>query len=335
MRNMQFLEIIEGKSGEDLTSAVLKFLLINSSTMRERFAERLRPRLPASRTPQFRDGIICQNEVALVDNDESGRIDLLIREESGMVIGLENKFWAQFTPNQPAKYWPGLIAKAGAEASCRIVLLVPEAREEEVENHIRSQQLTDKCIILFWDHLRTDLSEVVRRDRSEVAAVAFFLGEYVKKQVLEVQISFSRQQFVGSGVTIGNDFHYEFLYKLKTCLPSAERIAPAKSWIGVHFAVDPSVPVKQWIGFLRTDDPLATVVFGLHTGVPSFDLPQVALTRLAKGFGNAAFVEIDFDESLKSTLAWKQRLEQLLVPLKEAVRAYGSVLPQNTETPGQ
>lgn len=332
---MQFFEIVEGKSGEELTSAVLKFLLINSSTMRERFVERLRHKLPASRAPQFRDGIICQNEVALVDNDESGRIDLLIREESGMVIGLENKFWAQFTPNQPAKYWPGLVAKAGAEASCRIVVLVPELRKEEVEIHIRSQQLTDKCIVLFWDHLRTDLAEIMRRDRSEVAAVAFFLDEYVKKQVLEVQINISRPQVVGPNVTIGNDFHYELLYKLKTCLPNAERITPAKSWIGVHFAVDPSVSIKQWIGFLRTDDPLATVVFGIHTGIPRFDPPKMASARLAKGFGNAAFVEIDFDESLKSTPAWKHRLEELLVPLKGAVGAYGASQPQNTESPGK
>lgn len=330
---MQFLETIEGKSGEELTSAVLKFLLINSSTLRERFADRLRHQLPASKTPKFRDGIICQNEVSLVDNDESGRIDLLIREESGMVIGLENKFWAQFTGNQPAKYWKGLVEKAkGQESSCRIVLLVPQARQSEVDLHIRSQKLNEKCILLFWDHIREDLAEVIRRDRSEVAAAAFFLDEYVKEQVLEIQIDFSSQQVVGSKVAIGNDFHYEFLSKLKSCLPNAERIAPAKKWIGVHFSVDrptDAIAVKQWLGFLRVDDSSNAVVFGLHTGIPSFNPPSVSFARLAKGFGNPVFLEIDFDESLKSTLDWQKRLETFLTPLKEAIGRLVQVAPNS------
>src|SRR5207248_1485138 len=113
-------------------------------------------------------------------------------EENGMVLGLENKFWAKFMSNQPAKYWPGLLHYAnGQEASCRILLLVPEFRKDEVQKHIRGQQLDKKCIVLFWDHLREDLAEVAKRDRSEVAAAAFFLDEYVKRQVLEVRIDFS------------------------------------------------------------------------------------------------------------------------------------------------
>lgn len=50
---MIFLETIEGRSGEELTSAVLKFLLINSATLRRGLANRLRPHFTASKMPTF------------------------------------------------------------------------------------------------------------------------------------------------------------------------------------------------------------------------------------------------------------------------------------------
>ena len=128
---MQFLELIDGKSGEELTSAVLKFLLVNSFTMRECFVKRLQPQLPPSKTPTFRDGIICRSEVASSGQDGDGRIDLVIRENAGMVLGLENKFWASFTPAQPKKYWDDLLNLANKDRSyCRLVMLVPKAREQ-------------------------------------------------------------------------------------------------------------------------------------------------------------------------------------------------------------
>jgi hypothetical protein len=210
---MQFLETIEGKSGEELTSAVLKFLLVNSTTMRERFVQRLRHQLPASKVPTFRDGIFCQCEVAVSNDESAGRIDLLVREEAGMVLGIENKFWANFTIDQPRKYWQGLVNFAKRdESSCRLLLLFPKARHDEMCSHLDSQEIERKCAILHWEDIQLDLREVARRDRTEVAAAAIFLDEYVERQVLDINIEISPQQMVGRQVEIPNDFHYDFLY---------------------------------------------------------------------------------------------------------------------------
>ncbi|HVX15909.1 MAG TPA: PD-(D/E)XK nuclease family protein [Pirellulales bacterium] len=323
---MQFLETIEGRTGEELTSAVLKFLLVNSATMREHFVRRLQHQLPASKTPTFRDGIICQNEVAVTGDDGAGRIDLVIREEAGMVLGLENKFWANFTPNQPKKYWGDLVRLArNDEASCRLVILVPARRHDEIKDHLKAQGIEQKCCILFWDDLRHDFADVAQRERTEVAAAALFLDEYVQRQVLTIQIDIRRHQLLGPDIQLPNDFHYDFLYRLKTCLPNPEAIRPARSWIGVHFSVVPSTDVatypKQWFGFLRPEGS-ASVVMGIHTGIKQFTVPVLAWARNGAGWSTAAFVEVDYDESVKTTLDWKDRLAEILRPLEEAVRGH-------------
>ncbi len=322
---MQFLETIDGKNGEELTSAVLKFLLVNSATMRDRFVRHLRHQLPASKTPTFRDGIICQCEAGTSDDGEAGRIDLLIRENRGMVLGLENKFWANFTENQPKKYWGDLVSLAeNVEANCRLLLLVPRLRASEIAEHLREQEVQSKCAILYWEDIQEDLREVARRDRTEVAAAAIFLDEYVGRQVLDTVIDILPHQIVGSQVEIPNDFHYDFLYKLKTCLPNPERIRPAKSWIGFYFSVAPSDSTnrpRQWFGFYR-DGSTSEVAMGIDTGMAHYtsELPPGA--RFTDGFVTSVFVEIAYDGTISTTQDWKKRLVLVVDPLTKAVQSY-------------
>jgi hypothetical protein len=158
---MQFLETIEGRSGEELASAVLKFLLVNSSTMRGRFVRRLAGQLPPSQVPTFRDGIICQCEYPTKDGDVEGSLDLLIREESRMVFGVENKFWADFTDGQPRKYLPTLRQLVrGDESACKIVLLFPNQRRADVESHVAQQGIRADCLFVEWEDIQEDLQEI-------------------------------------------------------------------------------------------------------------------------------------------------------------------------------
>lgn len=323
---MQFLETIEGRSGEELTSAVLKFLLVNSVTMRECFVRRLRPLFPASRAPTFRDGIVCQTEVSTDDSRGPGRIDLVVREASGVVLGIENKFWASFTDDQPKKYWQPLVTMSGNRPdSCRLVLLVPKQRDVEIWKHLEAQQIEKNCCLLFWNDLVADLTEVACKDRTEVAAAAVFLKEYVDRQVIATQLCFRRDQLIGERVQIGNDFHYDCLYQLQTCLPNPERIRPARDWIGFAFRVipltDSSAYPKQWFGFMKPEGE-DCVVMGIDTGVQEFDqLPQ-GWARNGVRFENGhAVVEIDYDESLKTPWEWKKRLDEILMPLADVIRA--------------
>lgn len=247
-----------------------------------------------------------------------------------MVLGLENKFWASFTDNQPKKYWLDLVRMANRDESyCRLVLLAPRARKDEIETHLVKQQIEKKCCALYWEDLKKDLAVVADGDRREVAVAAQFLAEYIERQVLDVEIDIRPHQVVGQQLELPNDFHYEFLSRMKTCLPNPESIRPAKEWIGVHFSVNPSADLatgakeqfpKQWFGFLRSQGS-GEVKMGIHTGLSEFAVPSLTWARSAVGFGEVRFVEIDYDGSVRTTPEWKERLSRILEPLTEAVRS--------------
>ena len=340
---MQFLETIEGRSGEELTSAVLKFLLVNSATMRECFVERLRQHFPAFRTPTVRDGIICKNEVSVAGEFGGGRIDLLIREGSGVVLGVENKFWANFTDNQPKKYWGDLVKlqEYKDESSCRLVLLAPEVRRDEITKHIKAQGIEQKCCILSWEDVRKDLKKVACKDRSEIAAAAFFLDEYVGRQVLANEIHIRRHQLLGprDQLQFPNDYHYEFLNRLATCLPSPQSIRPARNWIGFQFSVIPSTDTmkypRQWFGFVippRSEHIVMGIDVGLDQSTLRTTLPSAPVATVSEN--KNAFVQVEYDESLRTTLEWKKRLEQILDPLADLIHSNGVSITERINDSG-
>ena len=103
-----FLETVQVLRGEELTSAVLGYLIANSPIYYRAFLECLG--LSPEDYDQYPESV--SSEVATVwefDGDSiSGRLDLLI-DTGTRLIGIENKIWAPFMEHQPLKYCKNLI----------------------------------------------------------------------------------------------------------------------------------------------------------------------------------------------------------------------------------
>ena len=100
---MDVFSEIEGLSGENLGSALFRYLIFNSYEVRDSvitlFSDRS-PIGPISYTSHF----ACRTEYPTSHKEfGDGRLDILIQLDD-VVIGIENKFFAQFQENQPKKY---------------------------------------------------------------------------------------------------------------------------------------------------------------------------------------------------------------------------------------
>lgn len=239
-----------------------------------------------------------------------------------MVFGVENKFWADFTDGQPRKYRSTLKGFVqDDESRCLIVVICPRARINDVVKHVSTQSIEELTTIVLWEDVLDDLTKL-SCERPEVAAAASFLHHYVKRQ-LESDIPLDPSYVVGSQVRIGNDFHYDFLSKMKGCFPNTERICPAKSWIGFHFRfTDDSTPdqtlasLKQWFGFYGNG---GNVTMGIHATVPNLRLP--GLQCFPSPWSNGTFIQIGYEK--RTTREWSHRLSPVLDELKIAVERAG------------
>ncbi|MGD9725035.1 MAG: PD-(D/E)XK nuclease family protein [Nitrospiraceae bacterium] len=163
---MNLYEVIEGKKGEQLTSAVLRFVLHRSQDIREVFIDAVSS--GSSTGPiVMRDEFSCVIEQGTTGLEEdsierkiqTGRIDLIVRTDNS-IIGIENKLDAAFTDGQPDKYMATLRAQSVAQKKKRCVLcmLAPRNRKDEIKGKIDRSQYKDQYVLLSWE----DLLESIR-----------------------------------------------------------------------------------------------------------------------------------------------------------------------------
>lgn len=326
------LRTIEGRSGEVLACAVLKILLIQSSRMRRGVAELLRPNLGREHSLSFRDGIECQVECPTECRAENngvnrGRIDLLLRDPtSGLTFGIEAKFGAPFSPDQPGKYWDTLTEKAGAKRErVRIVLLVPEARTAEARRHVeeRSGDWKESVVYLSWEEIRGE-AEKIKGGGEELGLWAQYFVDFVNDNVVP-QLLPEKAQLVGA-VQMDNLYHRDFLQIAKTILPQPGHITAGREHVGVSFQAMESAnepgdksPPNQWLGFLRASDaePVCLCMwFGWGVGdqrvkeaielvrkaLPNPSAIGMELSPFQKWNGCAVDVQVPADRMARATL---------------------------------
>lgn len=137
------LSTIEGKLGENLATAYLKWLLGREGVQQLL----LKAISEAVRTEGFADSGDIGNlmnvllEVGTTTRDGRGRIDLLI-ETDRWVIGVESKFEADFQVDQPEKYIETIQGRAGTSRNSMLVLLVPERRQCLIRHNFRKKMET-------------------------------------------------------------------------------------------------------------------------------------------------------------------------------------------------
>ena len=170
---MDFISRFEGLFGENLGSAVLGHLILNSQEIRDEFIGLLSDNSPVGPI-SYSSHFSSQTEYATSseggsdeDGRNNGRLDLLIQLDD-VVIGIENKFFAGFQPDQPGKYIPTLehVAKTLGQINRRTVrpilfILCPEDRRGEAE--VKANEHAGMVSVITWE-------SVIRRFRSIRAA---------------------------------------------------------------------------------------------------------------------------------------------------------------------
>jgi len=183
---MAFFEEIDGKSGEQLSSAVLRHLLIRSPGLRTAFIDVVSEK-SVKRPITIDDQFACFLEQSTWAEDEpdssrpTGRIDMVV-ETDDAVVGIENKFNASFQAGQPAKYLADMRKRAEDLTKLRerefmymVIVLAPESRQTEIERHIGSSGLAEQCCFVSWQNV---LRQFDKRRTAIDPGDSYLLGEF-------------------------------------------------------------------------------------------------------------------------------------------------------------
>lgn len=221
---MIFLELIKGLKGEDQTSAILKYLLVNSNAFRKRFVDRIKKEFSPSNIPTFQNGLMCFTEYqSNQSEDKSGTeyIDILLVGENSLLI-IENKLWAGFGSNQPKKYEDSVreIAeeKFGLrEDQCRVIVLYPKQRAAYVKAELDKLKFKKPPIHLTWADIQDDLKAIRNESSESIRVISDMLCEYLDYAIgVYSELNMPKDKLVGSAVKIGNQYQRDFINRIST-----------------------------------------------------------------------------------------------------------------------
>ncbi|MCA9469503.1 MAG: PD-(D/E)XK nuclease family protein [Nitrospira sp.] len=256
---MDIFTKIEGLSRENLSSALISYLMFNSREVREAILSLLSdhsPIGPFGCTSHF----ACRTEYPTFHSQyKDGRLDILIQLDD-VVIGIENKFFASFQDGQPLKYGETLKTVASSlksinniEVRAILFVLCPESREIEARERIKG---LEGVSIITWQDVLEKLKKIT--DISNLGA-KFIVNEFI--EYLNRQFSFVHD-FERKAVHLkkafpdyGSPLQGELVRKLWPLFPSAgRRLSNGKTWQGYYFFTDPEMKEKGWFGFVPAEE---------------------------------------------------------------------------------
>ena len=274
---MNLFSVIENLRGENLASAILRYLIINSSDIREEILKLIDMISPVG--PLVSDShFSCYLEEATVagnDEDDSrsqGRIDIVI-ELDNAIVGIEAKFHARFQHDQPFKYFPTLEEKAKTLKTLRgapeydyfLCVLLPESRIYEVSRLIADvseewAKYAPKCKALTWTDVRAALERAERRMPAEIAHLSAEFREYLDSRLSLFTGWASKKHHIVSrwqekGTTLQIEVLEDLFQVIDTELTQVAhcRLARAADYVIQKVEVTPSegLPRTLWYGFCR------------------------------------------------------------------------------------
>lgn len=253
---MNLFSEIEGLRGENLSSGLLRFVLMRSQDARVKFAEMLTALYAESFSAVHRFACMLE-EWTDDDANGRGRIDLII-EMDDTLVGVENKFSAPFQEGQPQKYLQHLIKKASELANLGsirknrplLVILAPSHRKSEVQKKIAelSKELRGLCKFLAWEDLLSELQAVAPTQDGKTREVITDFTAYVN---VNLRQSFFHQdtrwfESLSNWVAYGSERQRKVvsdLYDFFTPVTSG-RLSVSDEWVGYYFGNMP------WYGFV-------------------------------------------------------------------------------------
>ena len=253
---MNLFAEIEGLRGENLSSALLRFILMRSQDARTKLAELLSGQGGESFSAMHR--FACLLEGGTQDETHgSGRIDLLIEMDDALV-GIENKFNAGFQDGQPHKYLDFLIKRAAqlseggfiSKNRVLLVILAPDARRSEIQNSIaklpRDQQRI--CRFLSWESVLAALLEVVSTQDSKTREVivdfSVYVNRYLKQSFFHKGAQWLRS--LENWSRYGSERQRQVVSELSEFFPSVSgKPSQGDNWRGYYFGE------RGWFGFVE------------------------------------------------------------------------------------
>ncbi len=239
---MNILEALEKASGpETLATAALRFLILHGQPIRR---EVLRALSRASRHGSIlsESHFACYREHRVYNGDKYvGRLDLVI-ETDNVVAGIESKFYATFTTDQPGKYLPHLQAHARALRELRrtsdirpeLFVLAPESRRDELQTVLEAQGID----FVSWEELLRQIEQAIH-DADELSqAVSRDLKHYVNNHLsylADVRHELEAGALLRSFPPQGTETQAKVMSAIRDVIGAPEsRIDRDKSWCGFY-----------------------------------------------------------------------------------------------------
>ena len=321
---MSILSEIEGLSGENLITAVLRLLLLRSQDLRTQFFQLLSQK---SRTGPIRlyNHFSCVLEHPTEDSSRWGRVDLLL-ESDDAIVGLENKLYAGFQEGQPHKYLATVEKNASTLSTLRgndfrpiVAVLAPKSRTSEVDTIIGDDE---RFLMLSWEEI-LDRFSIVRNSLDSVTAVLHdVLNAYIYQHIalfpdFPTWVPHLRRRFDSGGTPLQR----EVVAKIWDIFPEGGgRLSCGDTWVGYYFT-DYSIGTKAWYGFIPKDEiskgALNPVELIVITSFPvELSNPPCRPIELVSGpdfLGSDSIYAwaLEFDESWQTSDIWRNNLSPL------------------------
>jgi hypothetical protein len=254
---MNLFREIEGLRGENLTSAILRILMLRSQDVKDMFVDMI--------SDQSQQGIVmsesrfvCEKELTTQDEDKGGgRIDLYI-ELDDAVVGIENKFDAGFQSGQPEKYLgflkdraslPGKRISRDQSQRVFLVILAPKKRRQdgEIERLFEGED-SSTYVFIAWERLRDGLEKLKSQLDLHTGAIAEFFIDYINDRLVFLP-NFKRlvPHFTNRFDANGTDTQRLLVSRLWRFFEAAGvggRISQGEDWVGYYF-----LDGRGWYGF--------------------------------------------------------------------------------------
>jgi len=271
---MNIFSEIEGLKGENFTTAVLRYLLLQSQNLREVFIglisekSNLGPILLSSHFACLREYPTRE-----IENDSKGRVDLLI-ETDDFVIGIENKIFADFQTKQPYKYMETLENYAKKLSNLRseslgalgqlkhlIVVIAPKSRNEDVNKMIEGGDESQKNRLLYvtWEDVMVKFEEQLEGlDRKSELILSVFIDFLRDRLAFVTNFPAIYPHLRNCFENKGSALQREFISKLWQFFPSpGPRMAPTSTYVGYNFWPNNSQNLwNGWYGFVSEGEIL-------------------------------------------------------------------------------
>lgn len=326
---MDIFTSIEGQSGEVLGSTLLSYLIFNSHEVRESFISLLSDHSPIGPIDCVSHFSTRTEYPTKHDEFGDGRLDVLIQLDD-VLIGIENKYFAEFQENQPKKYEKSLIDAAESLTKINhrkitpvIFVLCPESRSNHAQKAIEDIQ---NSAVVTWESILNSFKKVEIKTNPVAQVILNQFLQYLKRHFSFIpnfkrKLPHMKSQFP----EYGNSIQQEMVSKLWSIFPyPGSRLSNGKRWQGYYFFTDPNIEEAGWYGFVPSNE-----IKGEPTGSAELVIATTYKPTFGSSFkqcefcnddfigkrGQTNFFIIDFDESWNSLDKWRDNL----APLWEAV----------------